>query len=255
MKKYTLIILLFAIISCKTKAIVTEKSKVTEKTDTEKIIEGHYNNKSDFSSLYIKANLKYKDAKQSQSATAEIRIKKNEVISLSIRFLGITIAKAMITPDRVQYYDKVNGKYFDGDYAALTDFLGTDLDFTKVQNLFIGKAIDDLKQGVFINSLEDKMFKLESISNENTKKTYYFNHKFHVSKVIINQVLQNRILEVNYLTFKEYPEGFFPENIMIDATQEKGNSNILFNYNSISFNEELSFPYSVPEGYERIFIK
>jgi hypothetical protein len=30
---------------------------------------------------------------------------------------------------------------------------------------------------------------------------------------------------------------------------------INFEYNSVSFNEELSFPYSVPNGYKRILIK
>jgi hypothetical protein len=29
---------------------------------------------------------------------------------------------------------------------------------------------------------------------------------------------------------------------------------ILIDYNSITFNEDLSFPYSVPDGYDRIFI-
>jgi len=29
---------------------------------------------------------------------------------------------------------------------------------------------------------------------------------------------------------------------------------ITIDYNNVTFNEELSFPYSVPEGYERISI-
>jgi hypothetical protein len=255
MKKYTLILLAIIAVSCKTKAIVATKSKVTEKTETEKIIEGHYYNKTAFSSLYIKANVKYKDAKQSQSVTAEIRIKKDEIIMVSIRFLGITMAKALITPDKVRYYEKINGKFFEGNYAALTEFLGTDLDFQKLQNLFIGKAFDDLRNEKYGNTLEDKMYKLESLSDGNTKKAFFFNEKFQIKKEIISQTQQNRILEVNYPNFKEYPEGVLPNNILIDATQEKGNTTISFDYNNISFNEELNFPYNVPEGYEQIFIK
>ena len=40
----------------------------------------------------------------------------------------------------------------------------------------------------------------------------------------------------------------------IDAIQNSETTNININYNTISFNEDLSFPYSVPESYERIFI-
>jgi hypothetical protein len=71
-----------------------------------KIIANHYNNKSDFSTLYIKADAKYSDDRSSQNVTAEIRIKKDEQILVSIRFLGITMAKASITPTSVSYYEK-----------------------------------------------------------------------------------------------------------------------------------------------------
>jgi Domain of unknown function (DUF4292) len=255
MKKHILILLSILAVSCKTKAIIAAKSNVTEKTETEKIIEGHYSNKATFSSLYLKAGASYQDDKQTQSASLEIRIKKDETIMVSIRFLGITMAKALITPNRVQYYDKINGKYFDGDYAALTSFLGSDLDFQKIQNLFIGQAIDDLSKEKYNNYLEDKMYKLENFSNPNTLKAFYFNDKFVLTREIISQLLQKRTLKVNYTNFKDYPIGKLPENIFIEATQEKGNSVISLEYNSVTFNEELNFPYSVPEGYERVIIK
>lgn len=254
MKKYLALILIVSLASCKAKKAIAV-SNVTEKTTTEKIIEGYYNNKIDFSSLYIKANVKYKDSKQTQAVTAEIRIKKDTVIMVSIRFLGITMAKTLITPDKVKYYEKINSKFFEGNYAALTDFLGTELDFQKVQNLFIGRVMDDLKNQNYNNYLEDKMFKLESTGNNNTKKTFFFNEKYQLKKEIISQAQQNRILEINYPSFKEYPYGFLPETILIDATQEKGNTTLIFDYTNVSFNESLSFPYSVPEGYEQVFIK
>jgi Domain of unknown function (DUF4292) len=259
MKSYIKLILMgftlcFTLISCKSKSAVTQ-SNATQKITSDKIIENHYNNKKDFSTLYIKANAKYKDENQSQSVTAEIRIKKNEAILVSIRFLGITMAKALITPDKVQYYEKIGGKYFDGDYAALSQFLGSDLDFNKVQNLFIGQALDDLKQDKYKNSIEEKMYKLENFLDANNKKTFYFeSDKFLIKKEEISQTEKQRMLQVIYPNYKEYPLASLPEAVQIEAVQEKGKTNINIDYNSVTFNEELSFPYSVPEGYERIFI-
>jgi hypothetical protein len=46
-----------------------------------------------------------------------------------------------------------------------------------------------------------------------------------------------------------------PAAIEINAEQEKGKTAISIKYNTINLNDELSFPYSVPDGYERIFIK
>jgi hypothetical protein len=75
-----------------------------------------------------------------------------------------------------------------------------------------------------------------------------------VKKQEISQSAQGRTLQVSYPERKEASEAFLPLSIVIEAIQNSGKTNININYNSISFNEDLSFPYSVPESYERVFI-
>ena len=255
MKKTILLLLIVSLFSCKAKKVIRE-SHAKNEISSENIIENHYKNKTDFSTLYIKSSVHYEDDKQSQNVSAEIRIKKNEIISISIRFLGITMAKALITPNKVQYYEKIGGKFFEGDYKSLSQFLGTDLDFNKVQNLFIGNALDDLTKEKYNNSIEDKLYKLENINNTKTQKTFYFDSEsFHVTKQLITQPEQSRSVQIVYPEYKPYLEMNLPVSILIDALQEKNRTNIKIDYNSASFNEEINFPYNVPEGYEQIFIK
>ena len=45
-----------------------------------------------------------------------------------------------------------------------------------------------------------------------------------------------------------------PTHLDINAIQIKGKTNITIDYKTVTFNEILTFPYSVPEGYERVFI-
>ena len=256
MKKILLLLLIISLVSCRATKPVLKQSHAKEEIASEKIIDGHYTNNTDFKTIYIKSSVRYEDDKQSQNVSAEIRIKKNEIISVSLRFLGITMAKALITPNKVQYYEKIGGKFFEGNYSALTQFLGTDLDFTKVQNLFIGQALDDLTKEKYKNSIEDKLYKLENILDEKTKKTFYFDSEsFHVTKQLISQSEQSRSLQIVYPEYKKYLEMNLPTSILIDALMEKGRTNIKIDYNSATFNEELNFPYAVPEGYEQIFIK
>ena len=47
----------------------------------------------------------------------------------------ISVVKALITPEKVSFYNKLDNTYFEGDFKYLSDLLGTDLDFEKVQNL------------------------------------------------------------------------------------------------------------------------
>lgn len=243
------------LVSCKSKTTLLD-GNANKSLTAEKIIENHYNNKSDFSTLHIRANAKYKDDKQTQSVTAEIKIKKNEKILVSIRFLGITMAKALITPSSVQYYEKISGKYFEGDYSGLSKWLGTDLDFAKVQNMFLGKALDDLHNSNYGVSIMNKWYKLENNTDTNTAKAFFFEaDKFLIKQQNINQPSLQRSLQIVYPEYKEYPEMILPLSFVIEAFHKNTKTNINIDYKNVSFNEEFSFPYSVPDGYEKVFIE
>ena len=261
MKRWTSIVLLVFLAACKSKAVLVETAPVKPLAvsdslaiNSEKVIESHYGNKTDFSTLYIRSSAKYRDDKQSQSVSAEIRIKKGEKILVSVRFLGITMAKALITPKEVKYYEKINGTYFEGDYASLSEWLGTDLDFDKIQNMLVGQPIDDLTQKKYAAEVTDKFYKLNAVEN-NTEKSFFFESKnYLLKKQEVNQPEKGRTFAVNYSAFQNFASAILPSELEINALQKKGKTEISIDYNSVTFNEDLSFPYSVPDGYDRIFI-
>ena len=245
-------------ISCKSKAVAvqnTDTSEVVAKKDN-KVIEKHYENKLDFKTLYIKASAKYVDAKQNQNVTAEIKIEKDKQILISVRFLGITMAKALITPTAVSYYEKINSTYYEGDFTSLSKWLGTELDYSKVQNLLIGEALDDLTKGKYTQTIVENLIRLEDEKDTKLKKAFFLEpEKYFVQKEQISQVSENIMLEIKYADNKTFNQGTLPTSIEINAIQPKGKTDINLNYNNISFNEELSFPYSVPSGYKKVLIK
>jgi opacity protein-like surface antigen len=261
MKKIVLLVVLTIIMaSCKTKAVAIEVANEPDtpanKMSAKKIIENHYNNKNEFSTLYIKSNARYADNKQTQNVTAEIKIKKDEQILVIIRFFGITMAKALITPTTVSYYEKINSKYFEGDFSSLSAWLGTDLNYNKIQNMLLGEAIDDLTKGKYVESLLDQTYRLDDASNINTKKSFFLDpNNFLVQKQEIIQIAEERMIKVAYESSKSYNEAALPSSVSINTFQKKGNTETIMQYNSVSFDEELSFPYSVPKGFERIIIK
>jgi hypothetical protein len=253
MNRYIGLVLLVFLASCKSKAVLAEAG-AGKKEESAKIIQGHYANKKDFSTIYVKAAAHYEDAKQSQNVSAEIKIKKDEIILVSIRFLGITMAKAMITPTEVKYYEKINGKYFEGDYATLSKWLGTDLDFQKVQNILIGLALDDLKKDNYTASVEDTYHKLSATDGNTTKDYFFEGAKFLLKREKIAQTKQQRSVQIAYPNYTDYTEMTLPTSLLIEAFDKNEKTNISIDYNSATFNEAMTFPYSVPEGYERIYI-
>jgi hypothetical protein len=164
------------------------------------------------------------------------------------------MAKALITPAQVQYYEKINGTYFEGDYEALSNWLGTDLDYTKIQNLLLGRPIDDMTKDRFVLLLMDKAYQLRK-SDGATDKTFLFDDTHYLlQQQAVVQAAKERSFEVQYPSFQEYDTAVLPTNLLINAMQQKGKTEISITYTSVTFNEELTFPYSVPDGYDRIQI-
>lgn len=255
MKKFIVIFITIFALSCQSKKVLVQQGMASNEISANKIIENYYNNKVDFATVYIKSDASYQDSKQSQNVSAEIKIKRNEKILISVRFLGITMAKALITPKEVKYYEKINGNYFEGDFDMLSNWLGTDLDFMKIQNMLLGNSIDDLKSERYNESIQDSLFKLSSQPNKEISKNFYFESKhFLVKKQEIAQLSKERKLNITYPEHKDFGNTIFPLGVVIEAIQKTDKTNITIDYNSVTFNEELSFPYSVPNGYKRIFI-
>ncbi len=254
MNKYIAGLALIALCACKTvKPVAEAKPTTASKTEASSVITGHYAVPRNFSTAYIKAAVRYEDAKSKQNVSAEIRIKKDEMILVSVRLLGITMAKALITPSEVKYYEKINGEYFEGDYAALTRFLGTDLDFQKVQSLLIGQAMDNLKDGSFTMTSESNLYKLES-RETNIKQFFVDPTQFTLSRQRVEQPEKQRSVEVTYPEYAAYGAAVLPKALFIEALQPKGKTSIEIEFNAVDLNQPLTFPYSVPNGYDRIHI-
>lgn len=253
MKGILAVVLAVLLIGCKSKqAVASAAAKDT--AEISKIINGHNANETNFKTLNIKANAKYEDPSQSHSLNADIRIKKNEIIWINIKILGFPIAKALITPAKVSYYEKINNTYFEGDFSMLSNWLGTDLDFQKVQNLLLGKSIDDLSKGNWISGINDKLFKLSQVQTTDISKEFYFEAaNFLLKKETITQASQNRALEIQYPSYKEVERIFLPNEINIKAVQ-KDKISIAIEYKNTTFNENLNYSYAIPSDYKAIQI-
>ncbi|MES2864570.1 MAG: DUF4292 domain-containing protein [Bacteroidota bacterium] len=246
-----------AIMACKTKKTVAEQTvsqEVVVDNKAKDIIKKHYENGLNFQTASIRASASYEDKKQSTSIAADIRIKKDEIIWINLKFLGFPAAKALITPTRVSYYEKVNNTYFDGDYSILSKMIGTDLDFQKVQNLLLGRPIDNLTKEDFIAEIADNLFQLKSKNKTDIEKAFSFETaNYLLKKQFINQISKNRSVLVNYPSFTNQDNMFLPTGVSILAN-EQDQVKIEVEYKKFTFNESLSYPYSIPDGYSQIKI-
>lgn len=245
-----LLTVLFA--SCKsTKDAGTES--VTAMS-SKKIINNHYNESFDENTLNGTIKAKYQDKNSSHSVGVSYRIQKDSAIWMSGRMLNITLAKIFITPTKVQFYEKLGKTYFEGDFALLSDFLGTEVDFEIVQNLLLGQAIVDLKEQKFNASVDENSYKLEPKKQADLFDLLFWMNptNFKVSKQEVRRPDIQKKLTIDYVEYQEVQEEMLPKKINITAVDGVERVFLNLEYKSVQFNNNISFPFSIPRGYEQI---
>lgn len=250
---FTLALISLLLIGCgsKKKALVIENSAI------KKVVAMHYSNEPDFKTLNSRLRLRYEDEERSQSLTVSFRMQKDSAIWMSAQLLGIPLAKALITKDRVSYYEKIGKTYFDGDYSLVSKWLGTPLDYKKLQNLLIGQTIYDLREDKYVLSESTQGYQLVP-SNElqMIKKMFLLDAKSY--KALAQQLAQekeNRNVTVTYPKYQKVNNQDFPEEIKIIANSDGKGTQVEITYRSVTFNEPVSFPFDIPSGYDEIRIE
>jgi len=251
-----LILLLLVATSCKSKRNVAD-ANVINTISTKKIINNHYSNNFNKKTIYAKLNAKYRDKKTSASVNIKLRLEKDKTIWMSATKFGLPLAKMKITPKRVMYYEKLQRTYFDGDFSLLSKWLGTDLDYEKVQNILLGQAVLNLKKGKYNSKISNNLYQLTP-KNENVlfNILFFMNPgNFKLNKQEIRHPEKYQFLSVSYPKYNKINGEQFPKNIHIKATENKKITTINIEYRSVEFNKELTFPFSIPSGYKEISLK
>lgn len=221
-----------------------------------KVINSHYNNAPQFNTLTSRMRLNYTDEERSQSVTVSFRMQKDSTIWVSAQLLGFPLAKALITRDRVSYYEKIGKTYFDGDYSLLSKWLGTPLDYDKLQNLLLGQTIYDLREDRYKLTESTRGYQLVPDSGyEAVKRMFLLDPgNFRTSAQQLSQDRENRSVTVTYPKFQRVSGRIMPEEIKIIANEAGRGTQIEISFRSVSFNDPVSFPFEIPSGYDEIEI-
>ncbi|WP_231862356.1 DUF4292 domain-containing protein [Nonlabens marinus] len=241
------LVLALVLISCGGSQKAAEKA-VTTAAKT-KIIKAHNLAVIDFNTIQSRLGVKYQDANRSHSLTVDLRMEKGKQIWMSVRVLGITMAKVYITPDRVQFYEKLQKRSFDGDFQLVSDFLGEELNFEQLENLLLGQVIEPL------NSMDYRVDnnRYEFRQSGVIEKLFALRPSdFKVAQQSISKKSENTTLDVQYLQYQTVSGKVLPEDITINANSNGNLVQVELQMNNVEFDQDLSFPFEMPDNYKRM---
>ncbi len=259
MKKPLIFYFLFIVflLGCKSTLTTTEVKSTIKPLTIRQIFKNQESADLNLQTVLAKIKVKYITAKKKQGVTAKLRLQKDKIIWISITAIGgIPIAKMIITPHSVRYYEKLNKTYFDGNFSLLNKWLKADLNFNKIQNLLFAQPIISPELGKFLLNITDKSYQLISKRKiDNTKVIYWVNpNNFKLDK---QQFSKNKkeFLSFSYLGFDTSTTLRYPNKMLIVAASKKQITKIDFTYKSLKFDLPLNFPFKIPKGYKQLEVK
>ncbi|NNL83782.1 MAG: DUF4292 domain-containing protein [Winogradskyella sp.] len=245
---------LLSFVSCKSTKSIVNSSEPNTSLSTRQIIREYQKQETNFKTLQGKVKINITQDQKEQGSTFTLRIEKDKAIWLSAT-LGL--ARLMITPDRVRFYNKLDNEYFDGDYDLLSDFVGVELDFFKVQNILLGQAIFNLKSQEYATDINEQSYVLHPKDQNALMELFYLINPSHfkLDSLQLFQQLKNRMLQVDYESYQQVKKQTIPNKLRVIAFEDNEEVTIDMEFKSISLNEDVRFPFNIPSGYKEIVIK
>ena len=207
----------------------------------------------------------------------------NKLILVSISKLNIPVGRVLLTPDSVKYVNYMDKNYFLDDYSYLSKILNIDLDFYTIQSIIANNAFsygEETKDKTFktyksyiedgqyvlqsekerkISKIEDNAVKAERRmkrleGNAMIVQKMYFNPgNFVLTRLIIDDLTDNRKMEMQFDDFVQVNKKEYPGSINMNFESQTNNVILKVKMSGFSTEKTESINFIIPEKYE--FVK
>jgi hypothetical protein len=245
------IVLGLLLVGCKSPKTLQSSGTLDSRMSVKQIAKNHDKFQSNFTSLQGRLKVEYVQGERSETHTLTLRMGYDHTIWVNA-FLNMVRLK--ITPDRVLFYNKLDRTYFDGDYALISELLGTDLRFENLQNALLGEAIFDINPKAFKKLKHQSAYKLTpKKSNPLFDLLYIINPTyFKLDQQQLSQSLEQNSLNIKYQSYQKIKGLVIPESLSIKATNSNEQTTLNLNLKSVILDQPLRFPFKIPKGFKAI---
>ncbi|MBX2844039.1 MAG: DUF4292 domain-containing protein [Flammeovirgaceae bacterium] len=213
----------------------------------------------DYTYFTAKGKLKIEQGETKQRVIADVRMMKDSIIWVSMRSsTGIEGARLLATPDSVIMMDRLNNVFYAYTFPEISRILKFDLSLNMLQSIVVGNALV-FNEGNAIVTKDDthkilsqlvSNIKIESKISKSTSK---------LEEITVENFNNRNQLQVEYSNFKEINNRLIAHsaNALFTFRDEAQIKSINFDvaYTRTNFdNEELKFPFRVPNKFKQAII-
>jgi hypothetical protein len=238
-------------------ASATVRVPESPKNDTQALIrsslQGLAANHINYRTFSAKVNVDYKGGDgKSYNVNAVVRMYKDSAIWISANaILGIEAMRVLITRDSVKLLNKLNKTYTARSVDYLQDVTALPLNLATLQDLIVGNPLFIDSTGVSY-SAGGGVVSLMSVGQwfKNLITLNASDMTLLHSKLDDRDMTRNRTADLTYNEYEQKKVFPFSTKRRI-AVAEKTRLDIRLDFKQYDFNEEVSFPFSIPKNYDR----
>ena len=252
MKRIVLFITVLLLVSCRTKqAVVTPEGKASVDKQAKEIINHHLKSFPTFKTLSANLQVTYKDGSNEQSLPLSFRMEKDKAMWISA---PLGVAKALITPEKAAYYNRLDSSFFSGDFSYISKLLGVEVGFNELQNLLLGNALYSFDGEGSIKLLDEdnNRYNIEVKGALPVDVVYRFlPDNYRVEATEVNKMNQKAIATY---TYQQVGALLLPQTLKIVASEGEHSTEITLEFKGIDIDKKVSLPFKIPSGMKEITI-
>jgi hypothetical protein len=209
----------------------------------------------EFDCFQARSKIKILDGNQSINASANIRIKKDSIIWISVTpSVGIEIFRTIITPDSVYIIDRLNREYQELSIDSVNNRLNFDLSYAMLESILLGNLVIP-RQGNEKVMREGNYYRLRQYDSHFSVDNFINSKSMKIEKVSIVDDTTSNYLRADYHNFQEVDSVLFAFNNSISLfysdNDQSINTQVIITYNKATFSDKkVKFPFNIPERYD-----
>tara|TARA_A100001011_G_C14321575_1_gene851005 strand:+ start:1910 stop:2689 length:780 start_codon:yes stop_codon:yes gene_type:complete len=252
LKVYSILLVLMIFTACKVTKVLPNNTPVKnfKIKELQKAINSSRSNLKLFRS---RLKVTYDDGKRAQELVVNLRMKENEAIWLSATML-IPIAKLLIKPNDIAFYEKFQKTSYQGKLEFINDFFGVDFNYKNLERLFLGRATIDVNKQNW-NRIKNPNFYVISLTNKTSliqPILFYNPTTFMLKEQRLFFTKKKRFISIIYDDFQSIEDNLVPSKMTISFSDDIIRRKIIIEYTRPEVPGNLTFPFKIPQGYKKI---
>lgn len=185
----------------------------------------------------------------SQGFKVDLRHRNDSVIwvDVSANLLGIKVARLMVTPDSVHFYNKLDKTYLSGSVVELQKLVDGPVDFRDLQAMITGKPIE-LPNNIKQIAKEEGAWIFVKNSSERITRMWFDADNHALIQQSVNFPKEKQELSATYRN----TSSTIPELLIFSTVINGQDVEVEISFDQIDSQSAVLFPFTIPRGYKSL---